>query len=159
MRRHPQRLVRQTRVFLLPRAYVSLFLVIRPLLTKLTLGVSVCNGPERCIFVRVVDTCAGCKTDSQHVDLTKAAFRALAPLDDGVLNVQMRKATPPKKWFVFFISSIKRTDKADTCGVGVRIGGVLKRCRMHADCLCSENMPITLRIPSSLMAYILVYYL
>ncbi|KAL0070856.1 hypothetical protein AAF712_002077 [Marasmius tenuissimus] len=52
-----------------------------------------CNGPEKCIFVRVVDTCAGCTKGSKHVDLTKAAFSALASLDEGRLdNIQMRPA-------------------------------------------------------------------
>ncbi|KAF8760251.1 Secreted protein [Rhizoctonia solani] len=55
-----------------------------------------CNGPDKCIFVRVVDTCAGCKKGSRHVDLTKAAFAALADLDIGILTVQMRMATSPR---------------------------------------------------------------
>ncbi|EJD53683.1 hypothetical protein AURDEDRAFT_133384 [Auricularia subglabra TFB-10046 SS5] len=58
----------------------------------------ICNGSTKCIFVRVVDTCAGCKAGSKHVDLTKAAFAALADLDVGILNVQMRPATQPKTW-------------------------------------------------------------
>ncbi|KAG8711932.1 hypothetical protein FRC11_001432 [Ceratobasidium sp. 423] len=57
-----------------------------------------CNGPDKCIFVRVVDTCAGCKKGSRHVDLTKAAFAALADLDVGILTVQMRMATSPRTW-------------------------------------------------------------
>ncbi|CAE6412030.1 unnamed protein product [Rhizoctonia solani] len=57
-----------------------------------------CNGPDKCIFVRVVDTCAGCKKGSRHVDLTKAAFAALADLDVGILTVQMRMATSPRVW-------------------------------------------------------------
>jgi len=57
-----------------------------------------CNGPKKCIFVRVVDTCAGCAKGSKHVDLTKAAFTKLAPLGQGLLNVQMRLSTPPKTW-------------------------------------------------------------
>ncbi|KAL0582041.1 hypothetical protein V5O48_000099 [Marasmius crinis-equi] len=52
-----------------------------------------CNGPEKCVFVRVVDTCAGCDKGSKHVDLTKSAFTALADLDQGRLNdIQMRPA-------------------------------------------------------------------
>ncbi|KEP55369.1 rare lipoprotein A-like double-psi beta-barrel protein [Rhizoctonia solani 123E] len=57
-----------------------------------------CNGPDKCIFVRVVDTCAGCKKGSRHVDLTKAAFSALADPDVGILTVQMRMATGPRVW-------------------------------------------------------------
>ncbi|KAG8932946.1 hypothetical protein FRC03_008663 [Tulasnella sp. 419] len=57
-----------------------------------------CNGPEKCIFVRVVDTCAGCKKGSKHVDLTKTAFSRLAHLDEGKLTVHMRIATDPDIW-------------------------------------------------------------
>jgi len=56
-----------------------------------------CLG-KKCVFVRVVDTCAGCAPGSKHVDLTKAAFTALGSLDVGIMNVKMRKATTPKKW-------------------------------------------------------------
>ena len=55
----------------------------------------VCNGPKKCVFVRVVDSCAGCDAGSKHVDLTKAAFAQLADLNDGILNVQMRLSTDP----------------------------------------------------------------
>jgi len=58
---------------------------------------AVCNG-KICIFIRVVDTCAGCEKGSHHVDLTKAAFSTLADLDEGVLTVQMRAATEPDDW-------------------------------------------------------------
>ncbi|KAF8312259.1 hypothetical protein DL93DRAFT_2149493 [Clavulina sp. PMI_390] len=54
-----------------------------------------CNGPSKCIFVRVVDTCAGCAVGSHHVDLTQSAFSKLANLDTGVLNVNMRAAQLP----------------------------------------------------------------
>ncbi|KAF8605290.1 hypothetical protein BDV93DRAFT_521628 [Ceratobasidium sp. AG-I] len=57
-----------------------------------------CNGPDKCIFVRVVDTCAGCKKGSKHVDLTKSAFAELADLDVGILTVQMRMASNPQVW-------------------------------------------------------------
>ncbi|KAG8746401.1 hypothetical protein FRC10_005112 [Ceratobasidium sp. 414] len=57
-----------------------------------------CNGSDKCIFVRVVDTCAGCKKGSKHVDLTKAAFAELADLDLGILTVQMRMASDPRTW-------------------------------------------------------------
>lgn len=58
-----------------------------------------CNGSSKCIFVRVIDTCAGCKKGSKHVDLTKAAFSQLADLETGKLTVQMRLATTPLDWF------------------------------------------------------------
>ncbi|KAK0242732.1 hypothetical protein EDD85DRAFT_946891 [Armillaria nabsnona] len=57
-----------------------------------------CNGPKKCIFVRVVDTCAGCAPGSKHVDLTKAAFTELASIDQGVLSVDLRPALEPKHW-------------------------------------------------------------
>ncbi|KAG2369906.1 hypothetical protein BDR07DRAFT_324497 [Suillus spraguei] len=59
--------------------------------------VELCNG-KACIFIRVVDTCAGCAKGSRHVDLTRAAFSELASLDEGVLTVQMRQATYPNIW-------------------------------------------------------------
>jgi len=59
----------------------------------------VCNGPKKCVFVRVVDSCAGCATGSKHVDMTKGAFSELADESVGVLNVQMRIATQPDTWF------------------------------------------------------------
>ena len=60
---------------------------------------TVCNGPKKCVFVRKVDTCAGCAPGSKHVDLTKGAFSQLADPDEGVLNVQMRHATDPDEWY------------------------------------------------------------
>ncbi|EPT02740.1 hypothetical protein FOMPIDRAFT_54995 [Fomitopsis schrenkii] len=57
--------------------------------------VELCNSPQKCVFVRVVDTCAGCAPGSKHVDLTKAAFSSLADLAEGVLTVQMRPASDP----------------------------------------------------------------
>ncbi|KAI0307346.1 hypothetical protein B0F90DRAFT_1807968 [Multifurca ochricompacta] len=57
-----------------------------------------CHGTERCVFVRVVDTCAGCAKGSKHVDLTKRAFSELADLAQGVLTVKMRRATEPLEW-------------------------------------------------------------
>ncbi|PCH41263.1 hypothetical protein WOLCODRAFT_131799 [Wolfiporia cocos MD-104 SS10] len=56
-----------------------------------------CNTPQKCVFVRVVDSCAGCAPGSKHVDLTKAAFSSLADLAEGVLTVQMRQATDPQE--------------------------------------------------------------
>ncbi|KAF9498449.1 hypothetical protein BDN71DRAFT_1443276 [Pleurotus eryngii] len=63
--------------------------------------VELCSSPSKCVFVRIVDTCAGCAKGSQHVDLTKGAFQQLASLDDGKLSVKMRHATNPATgiWF------------------------------------------------------------
>ncbi|KAF4619270.1 hypothetical protein D9613_005135 [Agrocybe pediades] len=58
-----------------------------------------CNTPKKCVFVRVVDTCAGCAPGSKHVDLTRAAFGQLASFDEGVLQVQLRPATEPHGWY------------------------------------------------------------
>ena len=58
----------------------------------------VCSNPKKCVFVRVVDSCAGCAKASKHVDLTQAAFKELADLDTGLLTVQMRQATDPDGW-------------------------------------------------------------
>ncbi|KAG2146728.1 hypothetical protein DEU56DRAFT_978594 [Suillus clintonianus] len=60
--------------------------------------IELCNGKSKCIFARIVDTCAGCAKGSRHVDLTRAAFTELANLDEGVLTVQMRQATDPDNW-------------------------------------------------------------
>jgi len=60
--------------------------------------IEVCHTPDKCVFVRVVDTCAGCAAGSRHVDLTKAAFEQLADPDEGILTVQMRPATEPDSW-------------------------------------------------------------
>ncbi|KAK0490983.1 hypothetical protein IW261DRAFT_54336 [Armillaria novae-zelandiae] len=57
-----------------------------------------CHGSTRCVYIRVVDTCAGCAPGSRHVDLTKAAFTELADIDEGILSVDLRLASPPKKW-------------------------------------------------------------
>ncbi|KAJ3534939.1 hypothetical protein NM688_g7051 [Phlebia brevispora] len=57
-----------------------------------------CNTPKKCVFVRVVDSCAGCAKGSKHVDLTQAAFKELADLGTGILQVQMRQATDPDGW-------------------------------------------------------------
>ncbi|KAF8268248.1 hypothetical protein EI94DRAFT_1728139 [Lactarius quietus] len=55
---------------------------------------------KKCVFVRVVDTCAGCAKGSKHVDLTKSAFRQLADLDVGTMTVQMRISQQPEDWSV-----------------------------------------------------------
>ena len=64
----------------------------------------VCSSTKKCVFVRVVDSCAGCAKGSKHVDLTQAAFKELADLDTGLLTVQMRQATDPEGWYVTAIS-------------------------------------------------------
>ena len=70
-----------------------------PLCFVLTLTArTVCNTPKKCVFARVVDTCAGCKKNTKHVDLTKAAFGQLADFDEGKLKVQYRQATQPDEW-------------------------------------------------------------
>ncbi|CAO1614959.1 unnamed protein product [Jaminaea pallidilutea] len=60
------------------------------------------NG-NKCITIRVVDSCAGC--DSNHIDLTKESFKALAGdggLDVGVVqDLSLYKADTPsnaEKW-------------------------------------------------------------
>ncbi|KII95240.1 hypothetical protein PLICRDRAFT_169910 [Plicaturopsis crispa FD-325 SS-3] len=58
-----------------------------------------CHTPKKCVFVRVVDTCAGCAKGSKHVDLTRGAFGALADFSAGILTVQLRAATEPTQWY------------------------------------------------------------
>ncbi|KAJ7904417.1 expansin family protein, partial [Mycena olivaceomarginata] len=58
----------------------------------------VCKTPKTCIFIRVIDTCAGCKADSHHLDLSKGAFKQLGNPDEGVLKVQFRSASKPNDW-------------------------------------------------------------
>ena len=60
--------------------------------------VAVCRTPRKCVFVRVVDTCAGCAPGSKHIDMTRAAFGELASYDTGVLQVNFRPATEPDSW-------------------------------------------------------------
>ncbi|CAK5275588.1 unnamed protein product [Mycena citricolor] len=60
--------------------------------------IEICNKPQKCIFVRVVDTCAGCRTGSQHLDLTRRGFAELADLDTGILTVSWREASGPDDW-------------------------------------------------------------
>lgn len=53
-----------------------------------------------CVNVRVVDTCAGCKKDSKHVDLTIAAFEIFNPRSTGEMKVHMRRVEhKPAKWY------------------------------------------------------------
>ncbi|KAJ6539246.1 hypothetical protein B0H19DRAFT_1177910 [Mycena capillaripes] len=58
-----------------------------------------CNGPKKCVFVRVVDTCAGCAKASHHVDLTRSPFGQLANPDQGVVEMMSRPASKPHEWF------------------------------------------------------------
>lgn len=54
---------------------------------------------KKCVRVRVIDSCAGCRRDEKHVDLTQAPFRQLAPLSAGELEVYMRRVEhKPEKW-------------------------------------------------------------
>ncbi|KAJ7781346.1 hypothetical protein B0H16DRAFT_1818449 [Mycena metata] len=57
-----------------------------------------CNDKKECVFVRVVDTCAGCAAGSKHVDLTRGAFSQLADLNKGITTVRYRPATEPAEW-------------------------------------------------------------
>jgi expansin (peptidoglycan-binding protein) len=61
---------------------------------------TVCRTVKKCVFVRVVDSCAGCPKGSKHVDLTKKAFAQLADLSEGEVTVAMRLATEPLEWYV-----------------------------------------------------------
>ncbi|KAJ3894569.1 hypothetical protein GG344DRAFT_73872 [Lentinula edodes] len=56
-----------------------------------------CNEDKKCVYVRVVDSCAGCAVGSKHVDLTQAAFEQLADLNVGTLITRMRITDPPQK--------------------------------------------------------------
>ncbi|KAJ7699977.1 hypothetical protein B0H17DRAFT_1048014 [Mycena rosella] len=58
-----------------------------------------CSSPKKCVFARVVDTCAGCADASHHVDLTRAPFGELATFDEGVVTIQSRGASDPDEWF------------------------------------------------------------
>ncbi|KAJ6599164.1 hypothetical protein DFH09DRAFT_1130311 [Mycena vulgaris] len=58
-----------------------------------------CNTPKKCVFARVVDTCAGCAKATHHVDLTRAPFGELATFDEGVVTIQSRTASDPDEWF------------------------------------------------------------
>lgn len=63
--------------------------------------IRLCNPKiSRCVRVRIVDECAGCK--SNHVDLTKSAFKRLATtgtLDEGVTTgLTMWRGAKPNPW-------------------------------------------------------------
>ena len=62
------------------------------------LFLAVCNMAKKCIFVRVVDTCAGCKPGSHHIDLPEVPFRELANPNDGVRDAYFREAEDPSIW-------------------------------------------------------------
>lgn len=97
MRFDSGRLDHQTQVLQIPRTQVVVFQLHDEYLIDYFV---VCNSPKKCVFVRVVDSCAGCAKGSKHVDLTQAAFKELADLDTGLLTVQMRQATDPDGWCV-----------------------------------------------------------
>lgn len=74
--------------------------------------IDLCNEdvkPHKCVTVRRVDDCAGC--DNNHVDLTKAAFKALSPsggLDEGIVkNLKMYKTKKANPWNLSLFGPIK----------------------------------------------------
>lgn len=77
------------------------------------------------MFVRVVDSCAGCAQGSKHVDLTQAAFKELADLDTGIMSVQMRQATDPDGWCVFTANYMSLTCPTKRIETGSRNYGDL----------------------------------
>ena len=96
---YAERLGLQAQVLQVSRAYVAQPNQRTSLIPSVC--IVVCHNPSKCVFVRVVDSCAGCASNSKHVDLTKAAFSSLADLDQGLLSVQMRQATDPEDgWYV-----------------------------------------------------------
>ena len=63
--------------------------------------IRLCNPKvSRCVRVRIVDECAGCKQN--HIDLTKSAFKRLATtgtLDEGVTTgLTMWYSSKPNPW-------------------------------------------------------------
>ena len=63
--------------------------------------VRLCNEKNhRCVRVRVIDHCEGCKND--HVDLTKSAFKRLSmtnSLDEGVTTgLKLYRSNKPNPW-------------------------------------------------------------
>lgn len=62
--------------------------------------VHLCKGEDKCLRVRIVDKCAGCKKN--HVDLTKSAFKQLDPnhsLDTGVVKgLKLYQTSKPAPW-------------------------------------------------------------
>ena len=72
--------------------------------------VRLCNKKvSRCVHVRVVDQCAGCKED--HVDLTKSAFQKLAStgsLEEGITtHLDMYRSELPEDWDKALFGPIK----------------------------------------------------
>ncbi|KAJ7638719.1 hypothetical protein FB45DRAFT_409832 [Roridomyces roridus] len=62
--------------------------------------IEVCKGPSKCVFVRVVDSCAGCADASHHIDMTKGAFSVLEDPDQGTATVMARPASgDPDSWY------------------------------------------------------------
>lgn len=72
--------------------------------------VRLCNSKvSRCVHVRIVDECAGCKHN--HVDLTKSAFQKLATtgsLDEGITtHLKMYRSEVPDIWDKALFGPIK----------------------------------------------------
>lgn len=72
--------------------------------------VRLCNKKvSRCVHVRIVDQCAGCKDD--HVDLTKSAFQKLAStgsLEEGITtHLDMYRSELPDSWDKALFGPIK----------------------------------------------------
>ena len=74
--------------------------------------VQLCNEkmkPNKCVKVRIVDKCAGCK--ERHVDLTKSAFKQLAPshsLDEGVVeDLVLYQNGKPSPWDIDLFGPLK----------------------------------------------------
>jgi expansin (peptidoglycan-binding protein) len=51
------------------------------------------HGPEGSVRVEVIDQCPGC--GDGHIDLSEAAFSALAPLNQGLINVTYQSLVNP----------------------------------------------------------------
>lgn len=82
---------------------------------------------KKCVFVRVVDTCAGCARGSKHVDMTKGAFSQLASLDEGMLMVHARRATDPQDGWSVFSSLLLVEILTNISFVGLSTFGDLKK--------------------------------
>lgn len=75
--------------------------------------VRICNPKvHRCVKVRVVDECAGCS--SNHIDLTKSAFKKLATtgsLDEGITTgLKMYTCSKPNPWDLSLFGPLKLRD-------------------------------------------------
>ncbi|KAF8351549.1 hypothetical protein F5887DRAFT_938074 [Amanita rubescens] len=64
--------------------------------------IELCSKPNICVYVRVVDSCAGCKPGTSHIDLTRKPFTLLFDnLDVGEGDVLYRPCLDPptESWF------------------------------------------------------------